>query len=50
MKLAKSVAEFRQVLVKSLAHDGVDVIDLEIDYSDNDRVLNNEIRQLSAQV
>jgi hypothetical protein len=26
----------------------VDLIDLAIDYSDNDRVLNNEIKQLSA--
>jgi acetolactate synthase-1/2/3 large subunit len=45
-----SVAEFSQMLARSLEHDGVDVIDLAIDYSDNDRVLNHEIRQLSDQV
>jgi acetolactate synthase-1/2/3 large subunit len=28
----------------------VHLIDLAIDYSDNDRVLNNEIRQLSAKL
>jgi acetolactate synthase-1/2/3 large subunit len=46
----KSVAEFRQMLAEALQHDGVDVIDLEIDYSDNDRVLNNEIRELSSKL
>jgi acetolactate synthase-1/2/3 large subunit len=43
-----SVAEFRDMLKKSLEMPGVDLIDLAIDYSDNDRVLNNEIKQLSA--
>jgi acetolactate synthase I/II/III large subunit len=46
----KSVAEFRDMLRKSLDAPGVDLIDLEIDYSDNDRVLNNEIKELSAKV
>ncbi|AVQ00031.1 acetolactate synthase large subunit [Ahniella affigens] len=43
-----SVAEFRDMLRAALASPGVDVIDLAVDYSDNDRVLNNEIKQLSA--
>ena len=45
-----SVAEFRKMLAHSLATPGVHLIDLAIDYSDNDRVLNNEIRQLSAKL
>lgn len=43
-----SVAEFRDMLKQSLETPGMDLIDLAIDYSDNDRVLNNEIKQLSA--
>lgn len=43
-----SVAEFRDMLKQALDSPGVDLIDLAIDYSDNDRVLNNEIKQLSA--
>ncbi len=46
----KSVAEFREMLEKSLEMPGVDLIDLEIDYSDNDRVLNREIKELSSKV
>ncbi len=46
----KSVAEFRDMLRKSLDTPGVDLIDLAIDYSDNDRVLNKEIRELSAKL
>jgi acetolactate synthase-1/2/3 large subunit len=45
-----SVAEFRDMLAKSLAAPGVDVIDLAIDYADNDRVLNKEIRELSSKL
>jgi len=45
-----SVDEFRTMLKQSLEQPGVDVIELAIDYSDNDRVLNNEIRQLSSQL
>jgi acetolactate synthase I/II/III large subunit len=45
-----SVAEFREMLEKSLELPGVDLIDLAIDYSDNDRVLNREIRELSSKV
>ncbi len=45
-----SVAQFREMLKHSLETPGVDLIDLAIDYSDNDRVLNREIKELSAQV
>jgi acetolactate synthase-1/2/3 large subunit len=45
-----SVAEFRQMLAQCLDSPGVDLIDLAIDYSDNDRVLNQEIRELSAKL
>jgi acetolactate synthase-1/2/3 large subunit len=45
-----SVAEFRKMLAHCIGTPGVHLIDLAIDYSDNDRVLNNEIRQLSAKL
>ena len=45
-----SVEEFRSQLKHSLETPGVDLIELAIDYSDNDRVLNNEIKQLSAKL
>ncbi|MBK8285529.1 MAG: acetolactate synthase large subunit [Ahniella sp.] len=45
-----SVEEFRSMLKHSLETPGVDLIELAIDYSDNDRVLNNEIKQLSAKL
>ena len=44
------LAEFRKMLAHCLDTPGVHLIDLAIDYSDNDRVLNNEIRQLSAKL
>jgi acetolactate synthase-1/2/3 large subunit len=46
----KSVAEFREMLNKSLEMPGVDLIELAIDYSDNDRVLNKEIKELSSKL
>jgi acetolactate synthase I/II/III large subunit len=45
-----SVKEFREMLEKSLELPGVDLIELAIDYSDNDRVLNKEIKELSAKL
>ena len=45
-----SVAEFRDTLKRTLEEPGVHVIELAIDYSDNDRVLNNEIKELSAKI
>ena len=38
------------MLKKSLEMPGDDIIELAIDYSDNDRVLNREIRELSAKL
>jgi acetolactate synthase-1/2/3 large subunit len=45
-----SCAEFAPMLERCLATPGVHLIDVPIDYSDNDRVLNREIRELSSQV
>jgi acetolactate synthase-1/2/3 large subunit len=45
-----SVAEFRSMLARTLDEPGVHLIDLAIDYSDNDRVLNKEIKELSAKL
>ncbi len=38
------------LLQECLSTDGVHLIDCPIDYSDNDRILNKEIRELSAAV
>jgi acetolactate synthase-1/2/3 large subunit len=46
----KSVAEFKTMFKNCLDTPGVHLIDLEIDYSDNDRVLNKEIKELSAKL
>lgn len=46
----KSAEEFAPMLAKCLDTPGVHLIDLPIDYSDNDRVLNNEIRELSSKL
>ncbi|MCU0754740.1 MAG: acetolactate synthase large subunit [Xanthomonadales bacterium] len=45
-----SVEEFVRMLNDSLEHPGVDLIDLAIDYSDNHRILNKEVRELSSQL
>ncbi len=45
-----SAAEFVPLLKKTLAEPGFDLIEVPIDYSDNDRILNNEIKELSAAV
>ena len=45
-----SAGEFLPILQKCLATPGVHLIDTPIDYSDNDRVLNKEIRELSAKL
>jgi acetolactate synthase-1/2/3 large subunit len=45
-----SVAEFRTMHKHCLDSPGVHLIDLAIDYSDNDRVLNKEIKELSAKL
>ncbi|HET9033315.1 MAG TPA: acetolactate synthase large subunit [Dokdonella sp.] len=46
----KSTEEFAPLLAKCLDTPGVHLIDLPIDYSDNDRVLNREIKELSAEL
>lgn len=45
-----SAAAFAPLLQHCLDTPGVHLIDLPIDYSDNDRVLNHEIRELSAAI
>ncbi len=45
-----SAEEFAPMLKNCLDTTGVHLIDLAIDYSDNDRVLNREIKELSAEL
>jgi len=45
-----SADEFAPTLKKCLDTPGVHLIDVPIDYSDNDRILNREIRELSAKL
>ncbi len=45
-----SAAEFAPLLEKTLQEPGFDLIEVPIDYSDNDRILNNEIKELSAKL
>jgi len=44
----ESTEELRPLLEKCLASGGVHLIDVPIDYSDNDRILNRELPQRSA--
>ena len=46
----KSAEEFAPLLKRCLDTPGVHLIDVPIDYSDNDRILNREIRELSGAV
>lgn len=46
----QSADEFAPLLARCLDTPGVHLIDLPIDYSDNDRVLNREIKELSAAI
>ncbi|MBD8524333.1 acetolactate synthase large subunit [Pseudomarimonas arenosa] len=45
-----NAAEFAPLLEKTLAEPGFDLIEVPIDYSDNDRILNREIKELSAKL
>ena len=45
-----SADEFLPTLQRAYAEGGVHLIDLAIDYSDNHRILDEEIRRLSAAV
>ena len=46
----RSTAEFAPLLQECLDTPGGHLIDVPIDYSDNDRVLNHEIRELSRAI
>jgi acetolactate synthase-1/2/3 large subunit len=46
----EAAADFAPLLRECFATPGVHVIDVPIDYSDNERVLNREIKRLSAQL
>jgi acetolactate synthase I/II/III large subunit len=43
-----SAAELGPLLAECLAAEGVHLIDCPVDYSDNDRILNHDIKRLSA--
>ncbi|MBK6657743.1 MAG: acetolactate synthase large subunit [Proteobacteria bacterium] len=45
-----SAAELGPLLAACLAAEGVHLIDCPVDYSDNDRILNNELKRLSAAI
>ncbi len=45
-----TAAEFAPLLERTLQEPGFDLIEVPIDYSDNDRILNNEIKVLSAKL
>jgi acetolactate synthase I/II/III large subunit len=42
--------QLKPLLEQCFAQPGVHVIDVPIDYSDNERVLNRDIKRLSAQL
>ncbi|MEQ8651357.1 MAG: acetolactate synthase large subunit [Kiloniellales bacterium] len=46
----ESAAHLSQVLAQSLEAPGVHLIDCPVDYADNDRILNHEIKEKSARV
>ncbi|MCC6707738.1 MAG: acetolactate synthase large subunit [Gammaproteobacteria bacterium] len=45
-----SAAELGPLLKHCLAAEGVHLIDCPVDYSDNDRILNNDLKRLSAAI
>ena len=46
----ESAAQLRPLLEECHATPGVHVVDCQVDYSDNDRILNKEIREKSRAV
>ncbi|MEP4484227.1 acetolactate synthase large subunit [Marinobacter alexandrii] len=46
----ESAEELLPLLLKCQQEHGVHLIDMPIDYSDNDRILNNDIKRLSAEL
>ncbi|WP_417610522.1 acetolactate synthase large subunit [Parasphingorhabdus sp.] len=45
-----SAQDLKETIDKCLNSEGVHLIDCPVDYSDNDRILNHEIKELSAKV
>ena len=45
-----SAKDLQETIDKCLNSEGVHLIEVPVDYSDNDRILNNEIKELSAKV
>ena len=43
-------ADFLPLLQQTLESPGMDLIEVPVDYSDNDRILNREIKELSAAI
>jgi acetolactate synthase-1/2/3 large subunit len=48
--LIESTADIAPTLERCFNEGGVHVVDAPVDYTDNDRILNNEIRELSSKV
>ncbi len=46
----ESADHLKELLATCLGSDGVHLIDCPVDYSDNDRILNHEIKELSAKL
>ena len=46
----KNSAELEPLLEKCLNTDGFHLIDCPVDYSENDQILNNDIKELSRKV
>jgi acetolactate synthase-1/2/3 large subunit len=44
----ESAAHLPLLLRRTLSEPGVHLIDCPVDYSDNDRILNREIKEMSA--
>ena len=45
-----SAQDLQETIDKCLNSEGVHLIEVPVDYSDNDRILNHEIKELSAKV
>lgn len=46
----ESAAEFSDTLARAFDQGGVHLVEVPVDYSENDRILNHEIQQLSSQL
>lgn len=45
-----ATAELKPLMEKCFAEGGVHLIDVQVNYSQNDRILNNEIRELASKL